>query len=406
MKEMSVSVIVASRDRPEALALCLTALGQQRYALFEVIVVACEAGIRAARAHPLSENLKIAECSEANLSVARNVGLSSASGEIVAFIDDDAIAEPFWLAHLIHPFIAPEVMAAGGYVTGRNGISLQWGARSVDPQGWHHEISLEGPDPVVFSGSQGRAVRTEGTNMAIRRAALAELGGFDTSYAFYMDDTDLNMRLFREGLATALVPRARVWHRQLASQHRGTNREPRSLREIGRSLARFLSLYCPPDQVETAIDSHRGDQRRRLLQHMVAGRIMPDDVPRLLREFDEGCASPRIGGPGGHQTGGVPFQRLPTEDPSKKLNVESRWCWARSADDAVRPDWLFRLSPTALFHKVSYQEDGSWLQKGGLWGRSDRNGPLFQRVGFDQRIQQESEEGALSRQFSPFVTNW
>ncbi|MCB2152739.1 MAG: glycosyltransferase, partial [Rhodobacteraceae bacterium] len=59
---------------------------------------------------------------------ARNLGLAAAAGEIVAFIDDDAVPEPRWLARLTAPFADPGIAAAGGFVVGRNGISFQWRA--------------------------------------------------------------------------------------------------------------------------------------------------------------------------------------------------------------------------------------------------------------------------------------
>ena len=396
------SVIVASRGRPEALALCLTALGQQRYHPFEVIVVACAEGVRAARAHPLAARLKISEFPTPNLSAARNAGLDLAAGDIVAFIDDDAIGEPYWLAHLTHAFTDPKVMAAGGYVTGRNGISLQWGPRSVDPWALHEDIPVTGDDPAAFCGFEGRAIRTEGTNMAVRRKVLAELGGFDTSFAFYLDDTDLNMRLFRAAHATAIVPMARVWHRQLESAHRGPDRVPRDLTEIGRSLSRFLSLHCPPEDFEEAMKRHRADQRNRLLRHMVAGRIMPGEVMRQMDRFEKGCSDPRPGGPDWEPKDLVAFRPLFDTGPSRELVVQSRWFWKHANGRVADPDWLFLLSPTALYHKVSFQEPGVWLQRGGLWGRSRRSQPLFRWIRFQERIRNEMTVGALSRQFSPY----
>ncbi|MCB2123539.1 MAG: glycosyltransferase, partial [Rhodobacteraceae bacterium] len=66
---------------------------------------------------------------------ARNLGLAAAAGEIVAFIDDDAVPEPRWLARLTAPFADPGIAAAGGFVVGRNGISFQWRASCADSHG-------------------------------------------------------------------------------------------------------------------------------------------------------------------------------------------------------------------------------------------------------------------------------
>ena len=133
MTHPPVSVVVVSRDRPDALLRCLTGLLQVQYTPFEVVVVADQPGCSAAARW--AEQIKIVPFDRPNISEARNLGISNAAGEIIAFIDDDAVPEPSWLTHLIAPFERADVAAAGGFVRGRNGISFQWQARSVDETG-------------------------------------------------------------------------------------------------------------------------------------------------------------------------------------------------------------------------------------------------------------------------------
>ncbi|WP_372887787.1 glycosyltransferase family 2 protein, partial [Shimia sp.] len=127
MSQSPVSVVIVSRGRPQALARCLTGLSQQTHPSFETIVVADPSGCAAVNDGAFSGLVKLVAFDEANISAARNLGIARAAGELVAFIDDDAVPEPTWLAHLVAPFDSdPEVMAAGGFVRGRNGISFQW----------------------------------------------------------------------------------------------------------------------------------------------------------------------------------------------------------------------------------------------------------------------------------------
>ena len=137
MTQLPVSVVVVSRDRPEALHRCLIGLSQLQYNPFEIIVVADTAGCNAARDTAFSDALKIEEFNDANISAARNAGIVLAAGDIIAFIDDDAVPEPTWLSNLTVP-ITQGAHSSGGYVRARNGISYQWRARTVDAQGHAH----------------------------------------------------------------------------------------------------------------------------------------------------------------------------------------------------------------------------------------------------------------------------
>ncbi len=203
-----VSVIIVSHGREAALKRCLKALRQLLYPTFEVVVVADRPTLAALQGLPQAMGIKTAPCDAQNISLARNIGLGLAAGEVVAFIDDDAVPEPTWLTHLAAVFDDAEVAAAGGYVRGRNGISWQWRGAWVDGCGVRHALPLEGERPTVLHPGPGRAVKTEGTNMAFRREVIAGIGGFDPAFRFFLDETDLNLRLARAGLATALVPLA------------------------------------------------------------------------------------------------------------------------------------------------------------------------------------------------------
>ena len=94
MNAPTVSVIVVSRGRAADLPLCLLGVSQLYYPSFEVVLVADRSGISAVKNLPFYEELKVVEFDEANISAARNLGIAEAAGEIVAFVDDDAVPEP------------------------------------------------------------------------------------------------------------------------------------------------------------------------------------------------------------------------------------------------------------------------------------------------------------------------
>ncbi len=402
----TVSVVVVSRERPEALKRALIGISWLSYPAFEVIVVADAAGVAAVAELPFADQIKTVEYETPNISAARNRGLSQAAGEIVAFLDDDAVPETGWLHHLSAPFAKPEVAAAGGYVRGRNGISFQWQAQSVDGSGVGQPLAIDGTDAVVLTPDATRAIKTEGTNMAFRRDVLAQLGGFDPALRYYLDETDLNLRLATAGYKTAIVPLAEVHHGFASNRQRTAARVPRDLFEIGASKAVFLRKHCPEAHRAALWAQFRLGQKRRLLRHMVAGAMMPGDVLRLMRGLDNGFAeglSRNIG-----QTPPLPRAPqgfAPLDQAGKPAKLIYGRYWRRRAIEqeakrAVAEGFIpsvFIFSRTGLFHSVRFDPEIGWLQIGGLFGRSERRQSLFRIGGFRARLRSEFQRVAKQR---------
>lgn len=399
MTQNSVSIVIVSRHRAAALKLCLTAVARLSYPRYEVIVVADPAGLRQIEDLPYGDRIKAVPFDEANISAARNRGIAQAAGDIVAFLDDDAVPETRWLDHLVGVFADPGVAAAGGYVLGRNGISTQWSGRVVDNSGDARIVALSRQKPTVLTPPPGRAVKTEGTNMAVRRDILAGIGGFDPAFRFYLDETDLNMRLARLGYATAIVPLAVVHHGYAASAIRRPDRAVRDLHQIAASTVVFLRKHCPATRHAAVLTSAREEQKARLLRQMVAGLQEPSDVRRLLRGWAAGLEEGRarlltepLPLPSA-QSEFLPFQSLCSGDSvvisghaiqSRKMRDHA----ARAAAEG-RTVSLFLLSHSTLYHHVRFHPDGYWEQTGGLWGRSDRKDRFFQIWTLKRRVMHE-----------------
>lgn len=406
MTALTVSVIIVSRGRSEVLKRCLTGVSQLQYPSFEVVVVADPKGITAAQTLPFAPHLRLVPFDKANISAARNLGVTHAAGEIVAFIDDDAVPEPTWLQHLVAAADRPDVAAMGGFVRGRNGISFQWRARSLDRWGAAHDLDVHARQPTVLQPPKGRAIKTEGTNMGFRRDVLVALGGFDPAFHYFLDETDLNMRLARAGYATAIVPLAEVHHGYAANTLRASNRVPTDLFDIGASWAVFQRKHVDASEREIQWRKLRAEQRLRLLRYLVEGPLEPRAVRHLLGRLDrgyaEGSARPLDQGRlAAHPA--APF--LPFPSPTRKAGIlVSRPIRLRrdrrTAAEKVRSGeniTLFCLSPTIWFHKVSYEPGGFWLQKGGIYGRSDRKMPLFRIFTRSGRVKKEQMRVATQR---------
>ncbi|EBA05725.1 glycosyltransferase family 2 protein [Sagittula stellata] len=396
---LPVSIVVVSRHRPAALMRCLTGISQLDYPSYEVIVVACPDGLAALARRPDADQIKQVAYDEPNISAARNLGISRAAGEVVAFIDDDAVPEPLWLTHLAAPFETADIAAAGGFVIGRNGITFQWTARTADATGQATPLDVSDMQPTVLHPTPDRAIKTEGTNMALRRDVLAQMGGFDPAFRYFLDETDVNLRLAQRGLATAIVPLAQVHHGFAESASRASDRTPRDLTEIGASQQAFLRKHCPSNARAAAWDGFVHDQRKRLLGYMQRGPLDPMGVRRLMRGLERGGRDgaerilercPEI--PRAAQ-GFLPYPGRPGA-PRVRLSGRTwqaaqlrRTAAEKAAQGAIVS--LYILSPGARFHRVRFTDTGVWEQTGGLFGRSVRKGPLWQPWSHQRRVDSE-----------------
>ena len=405
----TVSVVVVSRGRPVALARCLTAVAQLRYPCFEIVVVADTPAMAEIRQMDLFDGLKAVEFDDANISVARNHGIRVSAGEIIAFIDDDSVPEPSWLSHLASPFEHANVVAAGGFVRGRNGISYQWKAQSIGEDGFATDLDVESDCPVVLTPTGSAGIKTQGTNMAFRRSVLAKLGGFDSSFHYFHEETDMNIRLAKGGYLTAIVPLAEVHHGYASNPGRAPNRVPTDLFQVGASWAVFLRKHCPETRRERIWQDVQKGEKRRALRHLVSGGMEPRDVTALMRSLRAGF----VEGTGRDAVSLPPLSGTPPDfKPYRRENSRSSELicgriWnarklKRRARRMVRDGHvvtLILLSHTALFHRVQFHSDGYWVQRGGLFGRSDRDSRLVRAFSFRRRIRAERERVAVQRLF-------
>lgn len=371
---MKTSVIVLNRDRPAEIKRCVKAMGQQTHRSFELVIVT--------NAPDLLGDVgaaKVVRFDDENVSAARNHGIAASAGDIIAFCDDDAVPEPTWLDRLVVPFSDETIGGVGGLVRGRNGISVQWGPQTFDRYG--NDWPLEGDPP------EGRCLKTVGTNCAFRRDALSEVQGFDESFRYFLDETDLNSRLAEAGWGLSYVSDAEVHHSYASNACRTSERVPRNLYEIGASKAYFCQRHGDAQKIGAEIDGFRRAQMYRLIKAMHLGLIEPRDVTAVMETLDAGLTAGKVRTSNLVQ-GGFPktqaFQVFPSAQPGTPAQLRygllRRGAGRKEAErlssngDVVT---LFEHSPTALMARVWYDDAGYWHHRGGIFGRINRDDPYL-----------------------------
>jgi GT2 family glycosyltransferase len=257
-----IAVIVCTCDRYGRLGECLAALGAQTIArpAYEVLVVDNSTDTMAGDLFVARGGLPLGTrrvlAGRSGLSHARNLGVSVTDAPLVAFIDDDAVADAAWLTELIAAFdAAPNAAVAGGSVA-----PIWPAARPAWAGPWTDGFfSIVERGPVARDLEPGEWLA--GTNIAFRRDALVAAGGFNEKLGRHpgvlLSNEELAVvaRLRGEGHAVRYVPAARVCH------------------------------HIAPDRVD------RGWLRRRVAWQAISDMLSdPSSPPRLSALWD------RIGG--------------------------------------------------------------------------------------------------------------
>lgn len=267
----AVSVVIPTCADPVRLERCVRSVLACDYKNFEVIVVenrpdaSNTAEFLAAR-FPGEGRLRCVEEPKRGASLARNAGLARASGEIIAFLDDDVIVDRQWLPAGVQAIsAAADVACVTGLIlpleleTEAQLLLEQFAGfgKGFDRRAYRlPEARKEDPLFPYTIGSVG-----SGASMFIRSDVARELRGFDTRLgpgtpATGAEDLDLLIRVLRRGDAVVYEPRAIVRHRHPDGLKRLRRQSYRYGVGLGAMLAKQLL---------------RGPERRQLLQAVPAG---------------------------------------------------------------------------------------------------------------------------------------
>jgi len=195
-----VSVVVCTYNGSRTIRDCLDGASRLAYPDYEVIVVddgSSDATAVIARQY----DCRLIQTENRGLASARNSGLAAATGDIIAYLDDDAYPDPDWLTYLAATFLR----------TGYAGV----GGPNIAPPGDGPiaECVARAPGgPVHVLVTDREAEHIPGCNMAFRKSCLDAIGGFDPQFRTAGDDVDVCWRLQERGWTLGFHPAAMVWH--------------------------------------------------------------------------------------------------------------------------------------------------------------------------------------------------
>jgi GT2 family glycosyltransferase len=329
---ISVSIVIATRDRPELLRRCLRSLLEQhtrRRVQFVVVDNHPASGLtaRAVREFP---GVRLVSEARAGLSYARNAGIAASDGEIVVATDDDVTAPPEWLERLLGPFAREEVAIVTGNVLPEEleteaqswferygGLGRGWQPFEV---GADWLASLRGrPVPTWSLGATANAA-FRASLFADPRVGLLDEGLGPGTPTGCGEDTYLFYRALRAGHTLVYEPTAYVWHR-----HR------RSMRELRSQLYQYSKGHVAYHLTTWLRDGERGAWPRLL-------RELPRwQLREYTRWFGSYCPHPLRRWLGGYEA--FPLSLLLAELCG---SLAGPWALCRSR---LRVRWLGRSEP-------------------------------------------------------------
>jgi GT2 family glycosyltransferase len=221
-----ISVVVVNWNRKELLRACLASVGRQADVEFETIVVDNGSTDGSAELAEGEFGARVIRNSQnRGFCAANNQGIQAARGDFIALLNNDAEAEPGWLAALHRVCAArPDVGMAASKV-------LVWeDPRRIDKAG--HLIFPDGQNRGRGSGAldQGQYDREEevlwpdGCAAMYRKSMLDRIGGFDEDFFAYGDDAELGLRARIAGWRCVYTPLAVVRHHRGSTMGKGSGR--------------------------------------------------------------------------------------------------------------------------------------------------------------------------------------
>ena len=259
----SVDVVIPNWNGARCLGACLTSLAAQTHQSARVLVVdngSTDDSVRIVREQfPWVSLIEVG--TNSGFAAAVNRGIRASSADYVALLNNDAVADPSWVAELAQ---ALDVDASLGSCASRMlvmnkpalinlaGLAFTPSLRACSvPIGWGTLDSYRHHVPCLVAAPSGGAAM-------YRRSALDEVGLFDEDYFLYYEDFDLGVRLQLGGYDCLYVPEAVVYHDDEAIDRQ----HPDWIVRLNYRNSRWTALKCLPKPLLAALALRAGQSLR------------------------------------------------------------------------------------------------------------------------------------------------
>ena len=200
-KTPMVSVVICAYNAERTMLPCLESLRKLDYPNFEVIIVDDGSRDRTAEISMDFPEFRLIRQPNKGLSVARNVGLHAARGDLIAYTDSDCVVDPHWLTLMVRTLTEKNFDGCGGP------------NYAPHEDGWVEACCAASPGaPCHVLTADDVAEHLAGCNMIFTKAALLKVGGFDPQFTSAGDDVDVCWRILDSGMRLGFCPSAFVWH--------------------------------------------------------------------------------------------------------------------------------------------------------------------------------------------------
>ncbi|HUH07489.1 MAG TPA: glycosyltransferase [Egibacteraceae bacterium] len=283
----SVSIIVVNLNGEEFLGECLLSLARLNYPSDSIEIIVVDNG-------STDSSVKIIRETAPNATVIRNrdnkgfapavnQAVERASGEFLALLNNDAAADPQWIAAAADVLAEqPDVACVASKILRTDGTTIDFAGGEMAFYG--HGFAAENEEPDRGEDTVRPTLFASGGAMIVRRRVWEETGGFDPAYFAFFEDVDFGWRLWILGYQVWFVPASRVLHR-----HHGT------IKRFGDARERYL---LERNALRTIVKNYGDEALAKTLPAALALAVSrglglaPGAIPSFALE---GASAPEVG---------------------------------------------------------------------------------------------------------------